>query len=278
MRKNINIILGMLLCSYFTTAHAQILGVKKITQEQTEWCWAATSACILDYYNKPVEQCKIAEFARKNSEKINFGTSDCCIKPFDSCNQSNYNWGDPGSIEAILDNFGGIKSIGQGSLDRANIAFELTNNRPFIMRWQWPGPEQLGHFLVGHGFRGDTVFYMDPALNQGFKFGLYNWVSNSSDHVWNGTNKLLGTTGLPDHNTTTRQFVYPNPTTGKIAFKALPASPGTMIGISDISGVCHFSGPVPISGEIDLSALPKGLYILRIISDDQSTATKVVLQ
>jgi len=51
-----------------------------------------------------------------------------------------------------------------------------------------------------------------------------------------------------------------------------------MIGISDISGVCYFSGPVPASGEMDLSALPKGLYILRIISDDHSTATKVVLQ
>ena len=149
MRKNLNIILGMLLCSYFTTANAQILGVKKITQEQTEWCWAATSACILDYYKKPIQQCTIAEFARKNSKEINFGKVDCCIKPYDSCNQSNYNWGDPGSIEAILEHFGGIESIGvPRSLHRDTIAIELTNNRPFIMRWQWPGPQQLGHFLI----------------------------------------------------------------------------------------------------------------------------------
>ncbi|MCK9220561.1 MAG: T9SS type A sorting domain-containing protein [Bacteroidales bacterium] len=277
MRTNIKIFLGLLFISFFTTANAQVLGVDTVSQRKSQWCWAACSACILNYYNKPTSQCTIADFARLNysHEQGYFGNIPCCNEPND-CNKPNYNWGDDGSIQKILEHFGEISNTGSGPLDTTTIANELKNNRPFIILWQWN--DKSGHFIVGYGLENNKLYYMNPGVGEGKKIADYDWVLSNADHTWTSTNVLLGGAGLPDLYFTSQQFIYPNPTTGIISFKAIPASPGTMIEISNINGINCFNGPFPASGKIDLSAFPKGLYILRVISDDHSVATKVVLQ
>jgi hypothetical protein len=276
MRTKINVILGILFFSYFAGVNAQVLEVKEIFQEQEYWCWAGTSACILDYYNKPVDQCTIAEFARKTSTSIDFGTSDCCADPGGKCNHWNWMFNAAGSIVNILDNFGKIPTTTFGQLPKSTVASEIAAKRPFIFRWQWTN--ETGHFLVGYGLVDNKFYYMNPGENEGKDIADYDWVVKNNEHLWTHTLVLTDVTGYTDLLSTSQQFIYPNPTTGKIAFKSLPATPGAMIGISDTRGVCHFSGAVPASGDLDLSALPKGLYILRVISENHSTAIKVILQ
>jgi hypothetical protein len=275
MIKKTNFILGMLFFSYFAGVNAQVLEVKEIFQEQEYWCWAGTSACILDYYNKPVAQCTIAEFARKNSKEIDFGTSDCCTEPGGKCNHWNYLFQYDGSIENILDHFGKIPSTTFGQLSKSTIASEIAGKRPFIFRWQWNN--KSGHFLVGYGLVNNKFYYMNPGENQGKEIADYDWVIKNADHLWTHTLVLSDITGSPDLLSTSRPFIYPNPASGKISFKEMPNSTGTMIEISSSSGNICYSKPFPVSGELDLSGLPRGIYILRMITRDQVLSTKLVL-
>jgi len=277
MRKNISIILGLLFCCYYTTVNAQVLTVEKVRQSQTYWCWVGVSKCVLKYYGKDQEQCTIAEYARTRNP-VKFGNTDCC-KPDHSCNLPNSFYDGPGRIDDILNHFGSIKSRGQwSSLDEATITFELQNNRPFIFRWGWKSSNlENGHFMVGHGLKDGDFYYMDPDKDAGFMIKKYGFVVESSRHKWTHTLVLESNVGLPESLSTTRQFIYPNPASSKISFREMPVSTGTMIEISNGCGNICYSKPFPASGELDLSELPRGLYVLRMISRDQAFTTKLVL-
>jgi hypothetical protein len=49
MYKKIVILTSLLACTLPQISSGQILDVPEIVQEQTEWCWAATSTCVLNY-------------------------------------------------------------------------------------------------------------------------------------------------------------------------------------------------------------------------------------
>src|SRR5688500_7050594 len=91
---------------------SQVLSVPQVIQQQTEWCWAATLKCVMDYYdpNLSFSQCVIAEYARTQATWHNYGSIDCCTNPSQGCNYWNYMWGYNGGIEDILDNFADIKT------------------------------------------------------------------------------------------------------------------------------------------------------------------------
>ena len=278
MRKNVSIILGSLFCCYFTAVDAQILyKVEKVRQSQTFWCWAGVSKCVLKYYGKDQEQCTIAEYAREMNPK-KFGVTNCCDANH-SCNQPNGMYGVPGTINDILIHFGSIKNNGQASiLDKATVSSELQNNRPFIFRWGWMPDWVNGHFMVGYGLQNGVLYYMDPDKDEGFQFSKYEWVVMGGRHKWTHTIVLKSNVGVPEPLSTNREFIYPNPTSGKISFKEMPVPAGTMIEILNSSGKLCFSKPFPASGELDLSGLQRGMYILRIITNDQSMTAKLILQ
>ncbi|NJO17253.1 MAG: hypothetical protein HC877_16370 [Thioploca sp.] len=82
-------------------AQAGILPVPLRFQEQTNWCWAATSQGILNYFENNPTQCQIANWA--------LFRSDCCVTPLPTgCNVVNSLYSTPGSIQGILQNFGAI--------------------------------------------------------------------------------------------------------------------------------------------------------------------------
>jgi len=279
MRKNKILILGILFCCSFTTVNAQVLQVGLIEQRQSQWCWAGVSACVLDYYKKGQSQCIIVEYARQQDPSI-FGNTDCCLAPTGKCNNPNGLYGGSGTIDDILSHFGKIKNRGENtSMSATTIASEITNNRPFIIRWGWKSSGlRYGHFMVGRGLVDETLYYMDPAKGEGFKFGKYDWVVEDARHKWTHSLVLETSAGLPESFSTSQQLFYPNPTSGKISFRAVLNSQKTMIEISNSSGSICYIRPVPESGELDLSKLPRGLYILRITTNDQSTITKLILQ
>lgn len=185
------VVIATLLCRSLL---GQVLTVNQITQEQNQWCWAGSSKCILDYYNNPIDQCAIADYTRTVATWHNFGSVNCCTNPSGECNYWNYNWGNPGSIQDILVHFSGIQNSGRASaLSVSDVQSELGGGKPFVIRWGWTTGG--GHFVVGHGYKDDMMYYMDPWYGEGLKIASYSWVVSGSSHNWTHTNVI--TSNLP---------------------------------------------------------------------------------
>lgn len=179
-----------------SSVSAEILAVPAVTQEQDQWCWAGVSNAILSYYGNPVSQCEIAEYTRTHADWRDFGPAHCCSDPAQGCNYWNYNWGENGSIEDILKNWG-VESYGYSSaLTLPEVEREIKAHRPFIIRWGWTGGG--GHFLVGHGLENGMLHYMDPWYSEGLKVAVYDWVVAGSTHTWTDTNVMTSNKSTPD--------------------------------------------------------------------------------
>ncbi len=188
-------------------AAAGVLPVREIFQQQSQWCWAGATACVLDYYGTTLRQCSIAEYARTRSTCstycVDFGTVNCCTDATQGCNQANYNWtyevGTDGSIEDILLHWGVRDERVYAALSLEKIGLEIAAGRPFILRWGWDGGG--GHFLVGHGLVRTTVYYMNPWPGEGLGNGLYAWMCRGYDmgsyFTWTHTNALTTSPGWP---------------------------------------------------------------------------------
>lgn len=193
MRKIILFLLALITVGQLKS---QVLNVSEVIQEQDQWCWAAVSACILDYYCAPTPQCEIAEYTRNVATWNDFGNTDCCDNPSLGCNYPNYMWGYDGSILDILEHFGNISSYGcYSSLTKPEITTEIENNRLFVIQWVWDNGN--GHFIVGHGLIGDNLYYMDPWFGEGLKIANYDWVESWSDGSWAYTGRI---TESPSNN------------------------------------------------------------------------------
>jgi|GEM_PF-2671023 len=173
-------------------SHARVLDVPLRCQEQSNWCWAACSEAVIDYYAGTASQCQIAHQAciRHSPAWCTPCTQTpnyCCLYPSDPscCNKSNCMYGVGGCIQDLLTVWG-INSTGSsGWLSLATIQSELDNCRPFIINWFWTGGG--GHYIVGHGVdAGDNIYYMDPWPPGGcaYHIGTYAWMKQGSNHTW----------------------------------------------------------------------------------------------
>lgn len=169
----------------FATVQAQVLEIANTPQDQTEWDWAAASACVLNFYEFPVPQCEIAEFTRTVADWHDFGGVDCCLDPRQGCNYGNYNSGYAGSIEDILDHWGIDNRQVASFITVAEMQSQLSQNRPFIIRWGWDYGG--GHFLVGYGYQFNAVLYMDPWPSEGLSSATYSWMKRGGLHTWTDT-------------------------------------------------------------------------------------------
>jgi hypothetical protein len=165
---------------------AQVLNLSQVIQEQSQWCWAATSSCGLDYFGYPVEQCTIAEYTRTVASWHNFGPVNCCTDPNQGCNYWNYMFGSTGSLEDILIHFGNLHVNNLSTtLSLSEIQTEVNAARPFIFRWGWYSGG--GHFLVGYGISGSNIYYMNPLPGYGFEIATYTWLLDDGNHSWTHT-------------------------------------------------------------------------------------------
>jgi hypothetical protein len=180
-----------------STVYSQYLRVPETIQEQDQWCWAATSSCVLNYYGKNIPQCMCAEYTREVAVWHNFGSIDCCVDPNQGCNYWNYNWGYAGSIEDILSHWGVASSGVSSSLSYSSCQTEINAGHPFILRWGWTTGG--GHFLVGHGVivLSHMLYYMDPWFGEGLHIADYSWVVQGGNHTWTHTNRMNTNPLLP---------------------------------------------------------------------------------
>jgi hypothetical protein len=280
MNKILHLIILNLL--FINALKSQVLDVKLVTQEQSQWCWVAVTKCVLNYYGDSVDQCSIAEYTRNMATWHNFGSQNCCTLPAEECNYWNYNWGQSGSIQDILLHFGKIQTAGKSdSLTIKEISIEITKNHPFIIRWAWTSGG--GHFMVGHGIKDDFIYYMDPLPGEGFKIARYDWVVSGYGHHWKGTN-LIRTDPKPNavaKLVNDKQIrIYPNPSTGIITIEMDPGSGRYSIEVFSISGQTVFYGnyEYPLDKiTLNLSDLSNGLYFVSIKSERLRVISKILI-
>ena len=117
----------------------------------------------------------------------------------------------------------------------------------------------------------------------------YYWkvraISLSDTSLWSNTfNFSTGTVGIDENNSKVNDInVFPNPTTGKVNI-TLDASNQSDIDVlvTDIVGKEVFKDKFnSVSGNniysINLSHLPEGLYLIKIISENNSFTRRIIL-
>jgi hypothetical protein len=272
-------------CCLFFSVNAQVLNVSKIEQEQDQWCWAASSKDILDYYGIIKKQCEIAEWVRTTATFYNFGSTDCCVSASKGCNYWNYNYNSKGSIQDILVYFGNLQNTGvAAALTQAEIQTEVNKNHLFVIRWGWAGGG--GHFIVGHGISGSNVYYMNPWFGEGKKIGTYTWVKQGAEnggdtHTWTHTNKITSTVTGIDQLEAAAVHYYPNPVSSSLTIEGLKQDKVVKIEILDMLGkVCISKEIVPASDKmvIETNGLNKGIYALKLSSASINIEQKLIVQ
>lgn len=159
--------------------------VPLVVQEQTNWCWAANTRSIMDYYDvNPGGQCDIATYAYNKSK-------NCCSNGR-SCNQMNgmqsgdVSQGPKVGMLEICTDYGKLKADHyRGPLSIAKLEKANEEKRPFIVGCMWNG-QNGGHVVVGYAYEKNYVSVMDPWRNNGrytFKHGS-NISLNGSRGRW----------------------------------------------------------------------------------------------
>ena len=148
------IVLALLASTVFeSAAHAAAKSntLVSVTQEQDQWCWTGTTRSALLYLGVDTKQCELAEWARLNNtaNDVTLGSVNCCANPSGACNNWNYFWGSGGSIEDILQHFGGAKTtrydLPKGALTLAQFTASIDAGKLAFIRWQWNNGG--GHFV-----------------------------------------------------------------------------------------------------------------------------------
>jgi hypothetical protein len=155
-------------------------------QKQSQWCWAACSAMILEYYGALANQCDIANYA--------LGQEKCCEDGGGSeCNRINTLISRPPSypkgINSILSHFGGTRSTFYDSvLTLQECKAQLSNGTPFIISWSYCLSDRY-HFIVVYGVSDDNiVHFIDPASGKGQRKLPYDKVVKQFlNHQWVAT-------------------------------------------------------------------------------------------
>lgn len=165
------------------------LDLGQVTQEHSQWCWAASSVSVLGLYGKHPSQCGVVNWA--------YGLDDACgNNNFDwnaNANSPNNLYGSSGSVEDILASSGISNTAYDAASSWNAIVNDIDAGRPFVMRFGWYSGG--GHILVGYGYddQSDTryVGYMNPWPGEGFTWSTYSWtVSAQYDHSWTNTLRM----------------------------------------------------------------------------------------
>ncbi|WP_347904656.1 papain-like cysteine protease family protein [Pseudomonas purpurea] len=132
-------------------------------QTQTNWCWAAVSASVGNYYGTGSwTQCGVA-----NAEQ---GRNSCCNQP-GPCNNYGY-------LDSSLRTTRSFASMSQGTLQLSAIENQINQGKPIGVRVAWYGGG--AHFLTFYGTNGNYVSVADSI------YGYSTRALNSFPGSYNG--------------------------------------------------------------------------------------------
>ncbi len=141
----------------FSTINSNYINTPLVTQEETNWCWAASSLSILNYYGIYTSQSQYVTYVKT-------GTTSPIYDPNVTATVS--------ECENGLDYFGVSSTMYYGSLSFSTVKSEVgTNNRPIFTAIRWLDSNNTvvgGHAVVIDGYYEYTnedyqeIRYMDP--------------------------------------------------------------------------------------------------------------------
>jgi hypothetical protein len=283
--------IALLLILTYSPVKAQVLvDVSYKIQAQSEWCWAASSQCLLSYYGYSVSQCDIAEYARGNNLRYNYGNVNCCTDPTQGCNNINdlfdISFLNAGTVSDILNHFGYLSSSRYNrALTLSEVQTQISAQNPFAFAIKWSiGTQQGGHVMVGYGLIGNYVFYMDPEpINNSFDGGPHigdiNWLTNGppgeelQTHSWEETLIITGNNHNfvctdayePNNSGIAATQVFQTPLTGSADY-TMHAN----IGYSGDEDWYRIDLNTPGNLQINVTNLPN-IYDLKLFSDAAGT-------
>ncbi|SDG49423.1 C39 family peptidase [Paraburkholderia phenazinium] len=161
-------------------AASQQLNVPIVTQDHSEWCWAADANAVLTYRGVSTTQCSIVNWV----SGIDYA---CGNSDFDwddsSANAPNYMTGTTG-ISGILWSLGRRDSTYYDEpAAYQTVTSAIDQGNPVVILWQWPNGG--GHFLVLDGYDddGQMIYFMNPWPGEGAGYGDYDWMSNGTGNM-----------------------------------------------------------------------------------------------
>jgi hypothetical protein len=119
-------------------------------QQQSQWCWSATSVSVSLYYNPSSTwtQCTLANAQRGQTNCCGAGASGA------ACNS-------PDVLDQPLQTVGHFNSMQSGSVTYATLRNEVVSGRPLCIRVRW-GAGPAAHFVAATGFdEGQFVLVSD---------------------------------------------------------------------------------------------------------------------
>jgi len=264
---------------YTLTAQIYQANVSVVKQEQTNWCWAADSKCVLDYYGFPQTQCTINNFA--------WSKTTCCSSP-SGCNQTNQVSGTNGAIDKILLHFGNLNSVRTyGAYTTSKVSTVLGAKRPFIIGIFWSGGG--GHVVVGCAFNSSTnkLTIMDSWQNNGMT--TVNYTGSTSITTGSGSGNIQECLEITTPYTVgineiakTKVNAYPNPTNDNFNIEFDNTSNNVnRITIENLVGQEIYSEKVSdfiYKKSFDLNNFPKGVYIIKPSGTETILYSKLIKQ
>jgi hypothetical protein len=147
-------------------------------QEHSQWCWAATSSAVLEYYGTPIAQCSIANY----SSRLDSCCGNYTFEWDNACNNPNYLGGhglNSGDIQDILQHWGVYSTYTRSTIPQEVLVTDIDYGRPDIILVQWANAQ--AHFVVirGYDLSGNFISYMDPYL--GYRTDPYTSLVSTSD-------------------------------------------------------------------------------------------------
>lgn len=152
-------------------------------QQCQEWCWAATTTMVANYYGVAASQCGLA------SIKAGFQYPACCdyaACSYQACDQP----APPNQIDAVLGQVLGIHGYeNDGAITQQQLALEISNGRPVIVGYL---NSFAGHVVLVTGFRpqsyGGFLFHVvDPyygIFDVGYDQLRYGYMGAGASWSW----------------------------------------------------------------------------------------------
>lgn len=242
MKKTIDFLVFNLL---FTTAISNLvcaqstisgtIPVTAYTQEQSQWCWAASARMVDWSYSTttPPSQCSIVNKANDQCDglfnfccsTLNGSRPSACTTPLSS-NYPNSMYGCDGSLSWLMGYYAGSNTTYGSSLSSSLVTGNIGAKRLMVARWGWTNGG--GHFVVLYGFIQTNgyplnVSYANPS--SGSKVTeTYTYFKSNSNRTWTHTVRMNNASVRRDGSEQENQMLemegnmrlYPNPSDGDL--------------------------------------------------------------